>query len=388
MLAPPFVTIREHLKSLRSRDMPDHQLKVLRFAAPDIVAGSRRSDHPLAQFVPGFRPTLLGDRELPFQYRRFSGGAELPDGRYYTISRPNGNDSGTLAREIAAYLNPDRKGETYAFDLNDPNQTELRKYCSSFVQGGELRDVIALLFCSRPGHVNPMFEAVEGLKLVEAIRTYPVFYPFSLDEVGIDKVIDLRLPYVREWLTNSLQQGIPGVLYQYGSVVAQGLFLTAIPTSQEDLLSMESQSGSSMRRVYGPRDGWDRAHQQFSDDFFGLLPILMGALRGGNPVTESIGRWLRSLGANGLIYPSARSDVYVEVVDGTFRQSSGWKFVDYRGAPKTDTPLNLIQEPESWAVMSGKILIDPPNSPRSGSFRVEGPEESLYYWLSEQANAF
>ena len=52
-----------------------------------------------------------------------------------------------------------------------------------------------------------------------------------------------------------------------------------------------------------------RAGKQDDGSFLGLLPYLCGPGRGGNPLTEAIGAAVRSLGAGGFVYPSARNYV-------------------------------------------------------------------------------
>ena len=44
------------------------------------------------------------------------------------------------------------------------------------------------------------------------------------------------------------------------------------------------------------------------------------------------GQWLRCLGSDGLVFPSARSDTSVVVRGGRVEGFNGWNLVDYRGA--------------------------------------------------------
>ena len=50
------------------------------------------------------------------------------------------------------------------------------------------------------------------------------------------------------------------------------------------------------------------------------------------------GCWLRQQKVNGLVYPSARCDCRVDSQGDRVLRSSGWHFVDYRGAHKVEAP--------------------------------------------------
>ena len=63
--------------------------------------------------------------------------------------------------------------------------------------------------------------------------------------------------------------------------------------------------------------------------FFDLLPFLVGQKRGGNVLTQAVGRELRLWGVNGLVYPSARCDAVVLMEDGDVVDWYGWNLVDY-----------------------------------------------------------
>jgi hypothetical protein len=43
--------------------------------------------------------------------------------------------------------------------------------------------------------------------------------------------------------------------------------------------------------------------------------------------------WMRRLGADALVFPSARSNVRLRIQDGAIQECYGWNLVDYRGAP-------------------------------------------------------
>ena len=118
--------------------------------------------------------------------------------------------------------------------------------------------------------------------------------------------------------------------------------------------------------------------------FIHMLPWLMIRDNGGDSLTNAIGSYLREIGVNALIFPSARSDVYVEFQDGELVDYSGWNLVDYRDA--TNEPIegtlhlfgdwtgfrdSSLNEFFDWTTI---IRLPPEGSRFEGSFRVEGNE--------------
>jgi hypothetical protein len=81
-------------------------------------------------------------------------------------------------------------------------------------------------------------------------------------------------------------------------------------------------------------------------------------LGGGNGATRIAGQWLRSLGADALVFPSARSNSYVEVRDGEVDAFSGWNLVDYRAAhPARLQTYDLTQ---TWTQRVSNEVNEPP----------------------------
>ena len=63
-------------------------------------------------------------------------------------------------------------------------------------------------------------------------------------------------------------------------------------------------------------------------DFVELLPTLVAPnLGGGLSFLQGVGAWLRSHGVYGLVFPSARTDFGVDILDGKVMESWGWNFV-------------------------------------------------------------
>jgi hypothetical protein len=96
-----------------------------------------------------------------------------------------------------------------------------------------------------------------------------------------------------------------------------------------------------------------------------------------------MGRWFRQIGANALIYPSARTDVECILHNGKVTLSRGWNLVDYRGAPEPDQAARIIMAPDSWWGLLGaytnvQILGD------GQSWRIVGPMREQMEWFHNQ----
>jgi hypothetical protein len=98
-----------------------------------------------------------------------------------------------------------------------------------------------------------------------------------------------------------------------------------------------------------------RSHQDalaelLSADFSALLPELVNPYRGGNMNHDNIGRRLQRMGANGLVFPSARRNVEVRSSDDAVSFHDGFNFVDFRypAAEPRD-----IEEPSSLGLIGG-----------------------------------
>jgi hypothetical protein len=88
-----------------------------------------------------------------------------------------------------------------------------------------------------------------------------------------------------------------------------------------------------MARFFNHGDGAVFGKDADVHDFAAMLPALVYPEFGGSGVTKSIGSWMRTMGVNGLVYPSARSDVSVSFTyESEVARHRGWCFVDYRAA--------------------------------------------------------
>lgn len=224
--------------------------------------------------------------------RRFSGDGLLSASRYFSVcGSSDGQDSGTMLRELTAYHDPWTKGVADIGELTD-NQAE--GVSASDVQmpsdatANERGIVISI----------PPFTATEYEWLRSAaMRWEParIVLPVNVSEITFEKVVDLRVPRVATWFTQNLTR----LQWLTGDSSAEPAFRNKAPL----------------------------------DNFQELLPTLVVQIHGGgNGATRIAGQWLRSLGADALVYPSARSDARVTVSDGEVTSFYGWCLVDYRGA--------------------------------------------------------
>ena len=265
------------------------------------------------------------------RFRRFAGdrkGALLLDrGRYYTVCRDEmGADSGTLANEFNAYCDTYKAGFVLTFDMAETDSPE---------------KAVAIFLADLEGAPSPTLAKAREQGLLPAdANSVRVDIPYQVTENLIEKVLDLRYPDARQWLFNEFGSGKPGVVERH-----------AAPP---------------------PPDA----------TFINMLPWLMIRDNGGDGLTNAIGSYLRNIGVEALIFPSARSDAYVEFRDGELTDFGGWNLVDYRNASieTEDENLLLFGDWTGFRDRSAHGLVDwttiirlpPDGSEFEGSFRIEG----------------
>jgi hypothetical protein len=104
-----------------------------------------------------------------------------------------------------------------------------------------------------------------------------------------------------------------------------------------------------------------------------LLLALVAPGRGGSALTEAIATALRLAGTQGLVYPSARNDVYCVFENDEVVQSRGWCFVDYSAFKFALPQYRIIHDPVSWVGRDRlQLAVRPPNDRYAGSWKLTG----------------
>ena len=219
--------------------------------------------------------------------RRFSGGNDLDRGRYYSVvgSRESTSDDGTLIAEIEEYWNLDAIFHTGYVRLYDQGMANDRRRLAEvgIRANGDPSTLICVFWPLHKRHVT------EAARIRGRGRPATVVMGLRVKtkEIPLAGVLDLR----------QLE-------------------------GQSELLELIRSSGFLRAQTFNLD-----AH----DAFFRSLPLLMAEQRGGTIFHQYLGLNLRRSGVRGLVYPSARCDAGVELVDGRLRQWIGWCFIDFLG---------------------------------------------------------
>jgi len=287
----PFETVTIALKQVRFSELEPIERKNLNFFFPGYADDRVFEEYEFPQSSPMHGATDRGfdvvqDNSVP---RRFAGDFSLPRSRYYTVCRNSkGEDGGTLVNELRAYGNAIDTGFYYIVDSAE--NSEAAAYFRQYI----ISDASAL-FCvirDTPSFPSPYANLVEVDRRVHRDLLVAVI-PTTISMQTFERVIDLRIPETRDW------------------------FVRAFTNAKDEI------TGQHFFPVAGPLD-----------DFSRILPSLL-AQGIGDPrgATQGAGLWLRTLGAEALIFPSARSNAFVECKNGHIGDFAGWNLVDYRDAP-------------------------------------------------------
>lgn len=348
----------------------------------------------------------LRGKEPPYRFRRFAGGRHFPARRYFAVCHnETGHDGGTLQAELTAYVDPRKSGPVYINDLADPLYIGLSiRYRSNNPEFP--RHAIAVTFQKQNGWQSPHFQA---LKSAAGLQSGPylahngdyedivtIYLPANVKQAAIDKVIDLRRPEVRAWMTRHVFAGIPTLRYLYADAYRAdraNLITHSTPELHLDAPSERRAAADEAQRKSAKLTGQLRFYaSQFAPDENRLgtpvpvehrealiLRLLTTTAEGGSPITEGIGAWLRTLGAEALIYPSARMNASVTFKNGTIADFSGFNLVDYRGTPPPEPVVRLVHRPVTtidFAHLHYPVSTSPPTEPSlTGSFIIRGVAE-------------
>ena len=296
--------------------------------------GGGISDHTRGQIQKARRDGTI--REAMFinaLRRRYAGDSTMVRGAYYSVcSDEHGNDGGSLARELSAYCEPGAEHLAIVHDLVMPDQAELlHQYCQA---PAGLAVELPPTKTGRPNRIHAHLIR-RGLSTDDDGRSegVVVFLPLAVAWFEVPDVLDLRQLAAQQWLAEFLPAGNETFSMPYAGEISH---------------------------------------------FCEMLPSLMSPERGGSDIDSGIGILLRRSGVNGLVFPSARSDVLCEYVDGELSRFAGWNFLDYREAP----PLEMVQRmvfQDDWLTSFGETTVHlaPDDSPYAGSWRLEDQEAQM-----------
>jgi hypothetical protein len=289
------------------------------------------------------------------RHRRYSGGdGRLPRSCYSAVcSDPNGDDGGTLNRELMAYVHPCVPGTVFVGDSSDARMNAVLGDQVGVVPG--YCAVYVFLFPPEDPSEREVFNKVYAKTLSFSGGPDAPYHVHVLetrvDPVEIDNVIDLRLPETQAWFFERFRLG-------------DGVHLS-------------------------------KPHGDGITNFHGMLPTLKHPELGGCAVTHGVGSWLRTSHVNALIFPSARSDTTVTMREGQLAGFRGWNMVDYRRAAEIASG-EAVVDPDRWyafgeldktyGLPSGTLELAPAGSAESGSWTVRGVQtryDSLYQQLTK-----
>jgi hypothetical protein len=162
-------------------------------------------------------------------------------------------------------------------------------------------------------------------------------------EARFDRIVDLRDPETQAWFTDTFV----GLELENEARVAEETHVTHWPP-KEPLAS-----------------------------FGELLPVISSLETGGGMAFgQAVGQWLRGHGADGLIFPSARSNAFNSVRNGSSIASGGWNLVVYVGADEP-IPKSLFGYMSKWRDGDhDHIRVNyTANGSERGSFKIRGLRE-------------
>jgi hypothetical protein len=240
------------------------------------------------------------------QFRRYAGDNNLPANCYASVCvDESGDDAQTLCRELFEYTDPRVPGWVFVSDTWDEQIVVALARIGIRQPGPVTHGIFVFLLAPESDHERAVYRHFYGPILEKCHGPFDgsgtnwhglstVFIPVAATPANVDLVIDMRRRPTQEWLSKFFKRGDGAIFSKRGEV----------------------------------------------RDFAGMLPALVYPEFGGSGVTKSIGTWMRTMGVNGLVFPSARSDVSVSFADeGELAAHRGWNFVDYRGAEFVPDPL-------------------------------------------------
>lgn len=237
--------------------------------------------------------------------RRFAGDASLPRQRYYCLEDSASNEhlNNTLLNELFAYADPRSLFQPELLDTTV--DTELSQKFGELV-GVDYSQQPAILQILRSNKADPFLMPSVFALQEEEVRI--LCYPMKIEKNVIDRVIDLRLPETLQWFFD---------VFVSIETIQEGKFI----------------DGKGRNIITGKFNT--------PNDITEFLPTLFtSTLGGGSTFIQGIGAYLRSIGVQALIYPSARTNSRSLTLDGKVQESFGYILVNYRDAPVCEFQAN------------------------------------------------
>lgn len=310
----PFTTFRGQLKQLETEFRAPVMGRLFNACFSAFEDIDRQYASLKAQGIHQLISAAGSEINFGFRPRRFAGGPGLPPGRYFTVCDGGAfEDAGTLRDELTAYysaasgihvtiLDPkvDRWVLDYLRDRQGMSPEDLAYPLLLYIYTLERRT-------ERNAHL------IDGEDALPEGATIAITYGVREIEATLDKVIDLRDPNTQDWFSRTF-------------------------------VSLEIENAEAASR----ESGIVILGKEPIEGFQHLLPVISSLETGGGMAFgQAVGHWLRRHGANALIFPSARSNCYVKVVDGALVSCGGWNMVVYAEASEPVSG-SLFGRMSSW----------------------------------------
>jgi len=242
--------------------------------------------------------------------RRFAGDSSLERSRYFALSSGNENrrpphsihtlldNGGTLLNELTAYYS-----HTGGVDVEITDSNVHTERVAEWVRRKlDLRFFPFIAITIKGVQETDAISSVYNLAGKVLGSSVLLMYEVCGRKVGLDHVVDLRVPDTQEWFTR--------------------FFVDLECSSEQAAMDRTGLHFQPKRRIA---------------DFAHVLPVLLSPeLGGAGTFSQAVGAWLRAHGADALIYPSARSNASAEVVRGRLHTHGGWNIVVYSGSASPD----------------------------------------------------
>ena len=325
----PFSRFEGFIKRLDFSALAEDEKAVANFAFPGFFTEPTHLKHEKYLYPIAKRMELMDLIYGAGNRRRYSPGAFLPRGMYYSLlNEPfDSGDSGTMRGEMNAYRDPvlsgyvqvvdftnnQRDPSSSAFYDRDANGTVKVVFLTGMPGAAFVKKLIIILYDQEkfkeyvgadkfkymqsvyPGVVSNFESNLSNSfftrNLVMEDQEQGAVAPFlalqlewDIKRVRIERLVDFRRPEVQQWFFEYFRSGIPGFL---------------------------------SRPLYG-------------SSFSSSLPMLMLPRIGGGQLTTAFGLWAFMSGVDAIIYPSARNDVRVVWSGNDVVEYEGWNLVDFR----------------------------------------------------------